>query len=62
MCVCVLKICNPGIMLLITLFRAFDCGASSLRQKCVGYEVSCVSMSNSLMRLCDSNLFECLIG
>ena len=40
---------------------AFNCGASSLRQKCGGYEVSGVLMSNSLMRLCDSNLVECLI-
>ena len=41
---------------------AFNCGASSLRQKCGGYEVSGVLMSNSLVHLCDSNLSECLIG
>ena len=69
-CVCVLKICNPGILLLSCsvlwilslLSWAFDYGTSSLRQKCGSYEVSGVLMSNLLMRLCDSNLLECLIG
>ena len=47
--------------ILILLSWAFDCGATSFRQECGGYEVSGVLMSNSVTRLCDSNIFESLI-
>ena len=50
------------LWILSLLSWAFDCSASSLHQKCRGYEVSGVLMSNSLVHLCDSNLSECLIG
>ena len=66
---CVLKICNPDILLLgcsvlwilSLLSWAFDYGTSSLRQKCGSYEVSGVLMSNSLMHLCISSHFSVLL-